>query len=127
MGRNGWIVNAVLSARPAYPACPALSFSLPVTRREREFSQRADRDAAWTFWKIGLVLLRPRGSGDVHVHPRQAAGELLQEQRGRNRACRTATRVEQIRDLAADLIAVLVEQRQRPHAIASAVRDATDE
>ena len=95
-----------------------------ISARKRQLGERADRDAGRAFRQIRLRFLGPRRAGDVEVRPRQAAGELLQEQRRRDRSGRPAAGVREVGDLALDLIAVFVEQRHRPDAIAGAIGDA---
>ena len=94
----------------------------PFLERAGQFRERPDGHAGRPLRLPRLRLLGPRGAGDVEVRPRQPAGELLQEHRRRDRARRTAADVRQVGDLAAQLFAVVVEERHRPGAIAGAVR-----
>src|SRR5262245_11481411 len=85
--------------------------SAPLCAGERQLDQRANRDAARALREVRFRLFSPRGPGDVDVRPRETAGELLQEQRGCDRARRPPARVRHVGDVALDLIAVVVEQR----------------
>jgi N-acetylmuramoyl-L-alanine amidase len=98
----------------------------PRLRGERELSQCPDAHAGGTFRLVRFRFLRPRGAGDVDVHPRQIAAELLQEQGRRDGAARTPAGVREIGDLTAELFLVVVVDRHRPRAIAGAFARLTD-
>ena len=89
--------------------------------RERQLDERAHADAGRALRLIRLGLFRPRRAGDVEVHPRQIAGELLDEERAGDRAAGAAAGVGEVGDLALQLLLVVVEDRHRPRAIAGAL------
>src|SRR6185436_1497108 len=89
--------------------------------------QCPDGDAARPFGLPRLVLVGPGGSGDVEVGPRLAAGELLEEHRRRARARGAAAGIGHVRDLAAELLGVLLVERHRPAAVAGALRGPADD
>src|SRR5581483_1364118 len=97
--------------------------ALHVKAFESKLRERADGNAGRPFRHIRLRIVGPRGPRDVHVHPRQTAGEFLEKRRGGDRAGRAPAGVHHVGDLALELIAILVEQRQRPGAVAFGVGD----
>src|ERR1700690_1938496 len=56
-----------------------------------------------------------RGSGDVAMDPARLSHELAEEQCGSDRSAVTVTRLLQVRYVALDLLAEILEQRQSPH------------
>ena len=64
------------------------------------------------------VLLAPRRPRDVEVRPGQVARELLEEERRVDRAGAARPDVVQVRDLALEVLAVLVDQRKLPEPFA---------
>src|SRR5207344_1460369 len=92
----------------------------PWRRLERELGERPDRDTGRAFGHERPRLVGPRGTRNVDVRPGQAAGELLQEERCRNRRRGTAAGVAEVGDLALQLLEVVIEDRHRPETIALA-------
>jgi VWFA-related protein len=82
--------------------------------------QCAYRHAGGALRLVGLGLFRPGRAGNVQMYPRQSVGELANEERSRDGASRTSPGVGEVGNLALELLAVVVEDRHRPGAIAGA-------
>src|SRR6185503_15421638 len=93
---------------------------------EGEFRERSHGNPAWTFRQVRFGFFSPGRTRNIDVRPWQPAGELLQEESRRNRTAGAAAGVGKVGDLALQLLAVFVEQRHRPHAIARAIGYAAD-
>src|SRR5918995_6826591 len=85
---------------------------------ECELGERTNGDACGALRLIRLGVLGPRGAGDVQVGPRQIARELLDEERGGDRAARAAAGVREIGDFALELLEIVGGCWHRPRAIA---------
>src|SRR6266850_1552722 len=109
-------------AGPAETGHYSLLFQVtPRVHVERELGQRPDADAGRPLRLIRLRLLGPRGAGDVHVHPREIARELLDEERRADRAARAAAGVGEVGNLALEQILIVVVQPHRPRAVAGSL------
>ena len=95
---------------PAAPAPSAIAVN-------GQLGERADRDAARALGLKRLGLVGPGRARDVEVRPRQAARELFEEHRRRDRAGRSAADVREIGDVAAQAA------RSSPRAAAAARGD----
>src|SRR5207244_11485654 len=86
----------------------------------RQQRPHADAGGARRSERRGLVA--ERGARDVEVRPRKGARELLDEEAGGDRAAVAAARVVEVGDVALELLLVLVDERQLPHALARRAR-----
>src|SRR5688572_10649626 len=99
----------------------------PPRARLYPLDQRAHAPAGGAFADVGEVLLRVRDSGDVQVHPRDRAiarHEVAEERAGRQRAAPAAGAVDDVGDVALDLLALVVAHWQVPDLLTRARRDA---
>ena len=88
---------------------------------QAEVDQRAHARAAGPLEEDALHLVALIDAGDVQVHPGRVLDELLEEERGRDGACLAAADVLDVRDLAVELLLVIVEQRQLPDLLAGGI------
>ena len=72
--------------------------------------------------KMPFDLVALVDAGDVQVRPGRVLDELLQEEGGRDGACLAAADVLDVGDLAVQLLAVLLEERQLPDPLAGGLR-----
>src|SRR5688572_12788942 len=93
----------------------------PPLRIQRQLRQRPHADASGPLWLVRLGVVGPGGAGNVHVDPRQIAGEFLDEKGAGDGARRPAAGVGEVGDFALEELLVVVEHRQRPGAVAGAV------
>src|SRR5207245_10558828 len=90
----------------------------PATLARLVCEDRAHGGARGALGDQRKILLAPRGAGDVEVRPRQVPGERLEEEPGVDRATAARSDVVQIGDLALEVLAVLVDQRELPEPLA---------
>src|SRR5207247_10693820 len=88
----------------------------PLARQVRE--ERANGGGRGALGDQREVLLTPRRSRDVEVRPRQLTRELPQEERGVDRAAAARADVVEVRDLAFEVLTVLLDQRELPEPLA---------
>jgi hypothetical protein len=131
--RVGLVDQAADQVQPGGSGGPSASRSRPAARPWRRFpARRRPRSAAGAAdQEVGEQRHRPAraallraadvgGAGDVEVRPLQPVGELGEEGRRRDRAAVAAGDVREIGEIALQLLAVFLGQRQAPGAIVGA-------
>src|SRR6185436_4670291 len=83
---------------------------------------RAHGDARGALGAERRVLVDERRSRDVEVGPRNAPGELLEEEPGGDGPAVAPAGIVQVGDVALELLLVLLDERQLPHALARGAR-----
>src|SRR5947209_7461674 len=90
--------------------------------RAGELDERAHAVTGATFCNLGVVARRACGARDIEMCPWAAAGELLEEQtRSQRSAATTRRNVAQVGDFGVEVTAVVLRQREVPHAFAGAL------
>src|SRR3954468_12958903 len=91
-----------------------------------EFHENTDRNACWTPRDGPEVRLGVCRSCDVQMDPGISLGELLQEQRGSDRARRASAGILDVGHVALDDLLVVVPQWERPARFAGALGSIDD-
>src|SRR5262245_16042645 len=86
---------------------------------EHVLDESAGPEADAALRGVRQLLVRERHARDVEVDPRRVARELPDEEPGGDGAAGPRPGVAEVRHLAAQPLAVLVDERQRPEALAS--------
>src|SRR4051812_2877545 len=105
IGRAGWTRTSKTNKRK--PGSK-LSSEIPFPAGEGQFRERSDRDARGPLRHVRFRLFSPSGARDIDMRPRPPPGEFLEKERRGDRTCRPAAGVGEVRNLALELILVVV-------------------